>query len=147
MSDLSEPTVDAAGLTRALTGEGPARFFLALAGEPGVRSRLVDLVTGHEITFGRSRGATVSVDHEQVSRMHTRVKREGDTVTVEDLGSRNGTRVNGVRIAGVTELAPGDELAIGPITAVLGRSTRLRSASRVSASIRRGISACQRRNT
>jgi DNA-binding NtrC family response regulator len=125
VTDLSEPTVDAADLTRALTGARAARFFLALAGEPGVASRIVDLLPGHEITFGRSRGATVSVDHEQVSRMHTKVKREGDTVTVEDMGSRNGTRVNGVRIAGVTELSPGDELAIGPITAVLGRSTRL----------------------
>ena len=125
MTDLSQPTVDAADLTRALMGPGPARFFLALAGEPGVPSRIVDLVAGHEVTFGRSRGATVSVDHEQVSRMHTRVKRDGDVVTVEDLGSRNGTRVNGVRIAGVTELSPGDELAIGPVTAVLGRSTRL----------------------
>ena len=94
MTDLSQPTVDAADLTRALMGPGPARFFLALAGEPGVPSRIVDLVAGHEVTFGRSRGATVSVDHEQVSRMHTRVKRDGDVVTVEDLGSRNGTRVD-----------------------------------------------------
>ncbi|HUQ04809.1 MAG TPA: sigma 54-interacting transcriptional regulator [Kofleriaceae bacterium] len=131
MTDLSEPTVDAADLTRALRGDGPARFFLALAGEPGVGSRLVDVVSGHEITFGRSRGATVSVDNDQVSRLHTRVKREGDVITVEDLGSRNGTRVNGVKISGVTELSPGDELAIGPITAVLGRSSRLRRDQRV----------------
>ncbi len=122
----TEPTIDAAGLTRALAEAGPARFFLALAGEPGVASRLIELVPGHEVTFGRSRGATVSVDHEQVSRLHTRVRRDGDRITVEDLDSRNGTRVNGARITELTELAPGDELAIGPITAVVGRSSRLR---------------------
>ncbi len=122
----SEATVDAAELTRALAEPGPPRLFLVVAGEPGAPSRLVDLAPGLEVTFGRSRGATIVIDHEQISRMHTRVRRAGDVVTAEDLGSRNGTRVNGVRITGPIELTPGDELAIGPVTAVLGRARRLR---------------------
>ena len=64
-------------------------------------SRVIDLPDGVDVTFGRSRGATVNVESEKVSRMHARVRRTGDVIEVEDLGSRNGTRVNGDKIEGI----------------------------------------------
>ncbi len=94
-------------------------------------SRVIELPDATDVTFGRSRGATVTVDHEKVSRMHARVRREGDAIEVEDLGSRNGTRVNGERIEGPRRLASGDEIVIGPIQAVVGMTSGLRRISPV----------------
>src|SRR6185369_15454082 len=82
-----------------------------------------------DVTFGRSRGATVNVESEKVSRMHARVKRVGDMIEVEDLGSRNGTRVNGEKIEGVLRVTSGDEIAIGSILAVVGVTSGLRRSS------------------
>ncbi|MFT2139551.1 FHA domain-containing protein, partial [Bacillus cereus] len=73
----------------------------------------------------------VSVPHDSMSRMHARVRRAGDAIDVEDLGSRNGTWVNGERISGKRRLAAGDELAIGSIHAVLGSASGLRRTSAV----------------
>jgi len=111
------------------------RVFLVVqlgAGEPG--SRVVDLVDGGEVTFGRSRGAIVSVKDDDVSRLHARVKRAGDVIEVEDLGSRNGTYVNGERIESQRprRLVAGDELKLGSIQAVVGRTSGLRRARPVS---------------
>ena len=117
-------TVDAAGLTReARVGE--PRVYLVVSGEPGRGSRVIDLAPGQAVSFGRSRSATVSVDHEKVSRLHARIWRERDEVWVEDLGSRNGTRVGGARVTAPRALVPGDEVAIGPLAVILGRTTRL----------------------
>ncbi len=88
-------------------------------------SRVIDLPDGIDVTFGRSRGATFTLDHEKVSRMHARVRRDGDNLEIEDLGSRNGTRVNGEKITGVHKLAHGDELAIGPIQAIVNVTSGL----------------------
>jgi pSer/pThr/pTyr-binding forkhead associated (FHA) protein len=49
----------------------------------------------------------------QVSRRHASVRPAGDALEVEDLGSRNGTWVNGARIAGAVRLAPGDRVRVG----------------------------------
>src|SRR5687768_4977499 len=95
------------------------RAFLAIHIESDNRSRVVELPLETDVTFGRSRGATITVDHEKVSRIHARVRRRQDTIEIEDLGSRNGTRVNGERIEGVHTLASGDEISIGPILAVV----------------------------
>jgi two-component system, NtrC family, response regulator AtoC len=125
----TDQTIDAAGLTAAGEAESSRdRAFLVVY--PGqaqaVRSRVVELPEGEEVTFGRSRGCTVMIDHDKVSRQHARVVRRGADIVVEDLGSRNGTRVNGTRIEGPTRVATGDEIGVGPATAVVGVSTRLR---------------------
>ena len=94
-------------------------------------SQVVDLPDGIDVTFGRSKSATIVIEHEKVSRTHARIRRAGDTIEVEDLGSRNGTWVNGVRLEGVHRLATGDEITIGPIVAVVGVTSALRRASPV----------------
>ncbi|HEU0032129.1 MAG TPA: sigma 54-interacting transcriptional regulator [Kofleriaceae bacterium] len=102
------------------------RAFLVVHVESDQRaSRVIDLPDGVDVTFGRSRGATITVDHEKVSRMHARVRRAGNVIEVEDLGSRNGTRINGERIDSVRRLERGDELAIGPILAIVGITSGL----------------------
>jgi DNA-binding winged helix-turn-helix (wHTH) protein len=65
--------------------------------------------------IGREAGVTVRLDSAKVSRHHARVVVRGRSVSLEDLGSKNGTFVNGVPTSGVTFLKPGDELQVGPI--------------------------------
>jgi two-component system, NtrC family, response regulator AtoC len=113
------------------TGRAPRAFLVVQLGTAEPSSQLVELVPGSDVTFGRSRSAVVSAQLENVSRLHARVWRTGETVEVEDLGSRNGTWVNGARIAGPRTLVAGDEIAIGSIHAVFGVSSGLRRASRV----------------
>ncbi|HTR50881.1 MAG TPA: sigma 54-interacting transcriptional regulator [Kofleriaceae bacterium] len=116
----------------ALADHAGPRAFLVIHIEDDDRgSRVVDLPEAVDVTFGRSRGATVNVESEKVSRMHARVRRTGDAIEVEDLGSRNGTRVNGDKIEGVRRVGSGDEISIGPILAVVGVTSGLRHASLV----------------
>jgi DNA-binding NtrC family response regulator/pSer/pThr/pTyr-binding forkhead associated (FHA) protein len=92
-------------------------------------SLVVDLPDGVNVTFGRAESATVRIDSENVSRMHARVRRTGDVIDVEDLGSRNGTYVNGERVVAVRRVSAGDEISIGPVIAVVGVTSALRRGS------------------
>ena len=115
----------------AFAVQDAAHAFVVLHIEGEQRSRVLDLPDGVDVTFGRSRGATVTVESEKVSRMHARVRRTGDLIEVEDLGSRNGTRVNGDKIEGIVRVTNGDEIAIGSILAVVGMTSGLRRSSPV----------------
>lgn len=80
----------------------------------------VDLRQG--ITYiGRSEECEVTVEDPLVSRRHARIVFEGDSATIEDLGSRNGVRVNGVPVQFSKNLADGDRVRIGSQDFVLCR--------------------------
>jgi pSer/pThr/pTyr-binding forkhead associated (FHA) protein len=66
-----------------------------------------------EITIGRQEGNTIRLTERNVSRRHARLVRQNGHVVVEDLGSYNGTRLNGERIAGQSPLKEGDLIQIG----------------------------------
>ena len=66
------------------------------------------------VTVGRQDDCDVVLDDPTVSRHHAEVRRSGDGFEVVDLGSRNGTRVNGLGIAR-TRLSDGDDLLIGAV--------------------------------
>jgi two-component system cell cycle response regulator len=68
--------------------------------------------------IGRASSSQLRIDEEGVSRNHARIQRDGDAVSVDDLGSRNGTFLNGERIASPRVLEDGDKIQIGPITVV-----------------------------
>lgn len=63
-----------------------------------------------EVRVGRSADCELTIDDSRVSRQHARVVVEGEQVTLEDLGSANGTLLNGQRLVGSTTLSDGDEL-------------------------------------
>jgi pSer/pThr/pTyr-binding forkhead associated (FHA) protein len=65
------------------------------------------------IEIGREASNGLAIDDEQASRRHTRVTAEGDHALVEDLGSTNGTYLNGQPIEGQRTLRPGDRLRVG----------------------------------
>ena len=71
-------------------------------------------ITDAEATLGRAPGCAVLLDDPTVSSLHARLTRQGDRVVVDDLGSRNGTLLNGRRLKAPTALSPGDRLGIGP---------------------------------
>lgn len=73
----------------------------------------VDLAEA-ETTLGRDPSCTVSIDDDLVSRTHAVFRRQDGFVEAVDLGSRNGTRVNGVAIREPTRLRHGDRIRIGP---------------------------------
>ena len=80
-----------------------------------------------EFTIGRSQGCSLCAGSSAVSRQHCMISRDESKVTVRDMGSRNGTLVNGEKIDGVVELVSGDEITVGPLKFLLTISTSLNS--------------------
>ena len=80
---------------------------LSLAGGPSIR------LDQPVVLFGRDDECDVRMGSKKVSRKHCCVAQVNGYLVVRDLGSTNGVRVNGRRVAEGT-LAPGDELQIGP---------------------------------
>ena len=68
-----------------------------------------------ETVLGRHPECTVQLDSNMVSRRHACVVRDGDRWIVEDLGSGNGTFVNGQRIQTRTPLTHNDRIKLGPV--------------------------------
>jgi hypothetical protein len=66
-----------------------------------------------EFVIGRSSACNLALDDALVSRRHAIIHVTDDTVTVEDLGSRNGVLVNGERIAGKRQVRHLDRVTIG----------------------------------
>ncbi|MGZ3429767.1 MAG: FHA domain-containing protein, partial [Polyangia bacterium] len=77
--------------------------------------RLIDVRDHPEVVIGRSRDVTYSVEDDRVSRRHLRITFREETLWAEDLGSRNGSKLNGRRIEGRVALQPGDVLIAGPV--------------------------------
>jgi DNA-binding winged helix-turn-helix (wHTH) protein len=75
--------------------------------------REIPLPNGEHL-IGRGEDCPIRSDSRRVSRHHARVRVTPERVLVEDLGSRNGTWVDGRRIEGPAELAAGDTVRIGP---------------------------------
>ena len=63
--------------------------------------------------IGRTIDADLCIDRTEVSRCHARILVQGTAATIEDMGSKNGTYVNGERLDGPALLANGDEIWIG----------------------------------
>lgn len=70
-------------------------------------------LTDGEHVLGREPGVEVWIDSSTVSRRHARVVVAQGHATIEDLGSKNGTFVGAMRIAGATPLADGDVIGVG----------------------------------
>jgi hypothetical protein len=67
-------------------------------------------------TLGRSRQCDVVVDDPNVSRTHAELRPRGGSWVLTDLGSTNGSSVNGQRIDAPTVVRPGDEIELGTAT-------------------------------
>jgi pSer/pThr/pTyr-binding forkhead associated (FHA) protein len=95
----------------------PTAHLEIVAGNATGMSIMVD----DEMLFGRhAQGAGRLADDPEISRSHARVTLEqGGFCAIEDLGSTNGTFVNGLRINGPTTLSEGDTIELGSTTLVV----------------------------
>jgi len=84
---------------------------------PDQATYTVSLGGENEVTLGRSRRVGVYVEHRSVSREHARLSRVGAAIDIEDLGSRNGTRVRGRNVAAnqPTRVGLGEVFEIGSV--------------------------------
>jgi hypothetical protein len=97
--------------------------------EPEVAREIVTLTvdgSSHEVTsrrvlLGRSRECDIRISDGNVSRRHAELVQEGATYWLVDLGSTNGTELNGERVERA-KLSDGDRILLGDTTVVFGRS-------------------------
>jgi pSer/pThr/pTyr-binding forkhead associated (FHA) protein len=86
---------------------------LTVTEPPTLRGSKFEL-TGVEMTIGRAAGCQVSLpDDTFASTVHARVYGRDGAIYVEDLGSTNGTYLNGMRLGAPAVLRPGDQLQVG----------------------------------
>src|SRR5580698_1175687 len=80
------------------------------------------------ISLGRSSAAELSFpDDGGLSRQHLAIERDGDGWALRDLGSKNGTMLNGAKVNGRTPLKPGDRIAAGHLILIYdGSSSQIR---------------------
>jgi hypothetical protein len=67
---------------------------------------------GDQLIIGRGGHCDIVIPERRVSREHVRIWREGGDYFAQDLGSKNGTHVNGMRLDTPRELHEGDEIQI-----------------------------------
>jgi pSer/pThr/pTyr-binding forkhead associated (FHA) protein len=104
-----------------VAGSNPAPGFMSDPAAPTVA--YLDIVsgpgagTGHvvegKLNVGRGRSADLALDDPAVSSEHASISVEGLTLVIEDLGSSNGTFVNGERIEDAVRLGVGDRIRVG----------------------------------
>jgi hypothetical protein len=80
----------------------------ALGHEPGAAFEI-----GSGATLGRSNGADIRIDDPFASSAHARVFPRGEFMYIEDMGSTNGTFLNGRQLRGAERLRPADVVRIG----------------------------------
>ncbi|MEY2424624.1 MAG: hypothetical protein QOI61_196 [Actinomycetota bacterium] len=74
-----------------------------------------EFVVGNEATLGRGQGCQVQLNDPMVSQLHARLFRAERALHIEDLGSTNGTFVNGKKVSAPARLKKGDRVRVGPI--------------------------------
>ena len=104
----------------ASVGLGPAAVVprravsLVVQRSPSLEAGGVFAADSAPLTLGRDGRNDLVLDGDEfASARHARIEPRGDGVWVSDLGSTNGTYVNGERIEGARRLAPGDVLRVG----------------------------------
>jgi len=89
--------------------QGPARLVVLLGPQAGLRCELA-----RRSTLGRAIGSALGLEDSGVSRKHAEIRCTDAGWEIEDLNSRNGTRVNGVQIQSSSKLLVGDKIQLGP---------------------------------
>ena len=88
-----------------------------IAVEQGPRElRGVKIAVNGPVVIGRAPGADIVVAASYVSGRHARFSCLGENLIIEDLGSTNGTTVNGTAIEGARQLEKGDIVGVGDVT-------------------------------
>ena len=89
--------------------------------DPAAERLTFRIPAGSINTIGRSAGAQFIVEAPLVSRLHCQLTATEDALHVKDLGSTNGTFVNGKRVK-TAELKQGDRLSVGRLELIVSKS-------------------------
>lgn len=131
-SEVTPPKVATADATTGRRSKAPKPPKAAKAAKPAksrrgasVPTRLVivepaaragaEFALGPELTVGRAGGCSIVLDEQYVSQVHCRIFIRDGAVFAEDLGSTNGTWVNGSRAVGQMPARLGDRIQIGNV--------------------------------
>lgn len=68
-----------------------------------------------EVVVGRGRDVQIFIDSSTLSRRHARIGVSPGDAVLEDLGSKNGTFLNGARVEATSPLSDGDEIRVGSV--------------------------------
>ncbi|HZI89637.1 MAG TPA: SpoIIE family protein phosphatase [Candidatus Polarisedimenticolia bacterium] len=98
---------------------------------PGRDPETVRLTGDGPFPLGRAPDNTIVVNDSAVSRKHAEIVRRGEGYWIQDLKSKNGTKVNGTLIQAASPLQPGDRIDIGPCQIHFGRERGPGSSARV----------------
>jgi GGDEF domain-containing protein len=96
-----------------LAGVGASNAKPVLTVLTGSQSGALYKVTKGAAVIGRAPNVEIKVEDDGISRAHARIRASTDKAWVEDLGSRNGTFVNGQKLAAPHELREGDKIQVG----------------------------------
>ena len=88
---------------------------LAAWERPQVEALALPAQSETPVVLGRARECDCVVADPAVSRRHAELRREDERWFLRDLGSRNGTRVNGVRLLEEAEVRPGDRVSLAEV--------------------------------
>lgn len=91
----------------------PPAVRLVFVEPPSRHGHSVDLAP--VTTIGRAAGSVVTIDDQYLSQNHARIRWSDSAWWIEDLGSTNGTSVNGVRLTATVPLAVGDRVQLGDV--------------------------------
>ncbi len=75
-------------------------------------------LTARKVTVGRTEESAIEIADASVSTNHAELVQSGSTYTLSDVGSTNGTRINGEPLAGAHQLQPGDRIRFGKVEAI-----------------------------
>jgi len=87
----------------------PAQYWIPVLDVGGERFS----INADSVVLGRSAEADITVEDTGVSRKHLEIRRQGDHFVAVDLGSTNGSYVDGERVIGRTELVNGSVITMG----------------------------------
>ncbi|MCA2981194.1 MAG: sigma 54-interacting transcriptional regulator [Myxococcaceae bacterium] len=111
---MSTPSGPSSPPTRAASTTGrPARLLFVFYTSAG--THVAELLPGQTVVVGRDPEAQVKLDAQGVSRKHAQLSWPAEGPRVEDLGSTNGTRLNG-RTVHQAAVAAGDTLTLGDVS-------------------------------
>jgi DNA-binding NtrC family response regulator len=98
-------------------GEGPGTVYVLVVDNDS--SSIFHLPRSGAVVIGRDKDVELRVQHASVSRRHATIRIDDGIVRVADLGSHNGTRVNGEKVADTRMLASGDVITVGDVVLVV----------------------------
>ncbi len=96
---------------------------LALSQQPELPPLWLPPSDDRRFTIGRAMACDFTLADLSVSRWHARLYRKGDDWLLSDLGSTNGTRLNGWRVTTGVPVRPGDQVSFGSVMFVISDRT------------------------